>query len=429
MGKHHFDLYIERDISLSDELIVVQTLAIKSPFDNEPDRIHLNIKPKSMKLKLDLNLNTNSSNYCRDKAETLARVSKPNLFPAKQVDKNFYTSTRNCVDDDQLFVCKVVDDRLICRPVAHFLTMRSDLSHFDLKDEIDPKEEVKPVSVKFASSERQGSSTRQRETCEGVDEESEEFQQLKFKAMSSRDATSQRNLLFGGQARVKPDPDAQEEVEFKPNLTSNIDVKPKIERMDVDDIYASVNEEFQSSPKKSNIIRHRVKECLRKAKLVSFEEVYLFLRNYREFDKGSPRKDSLPVNTKDIIDALNEYAVLVQGNWAIKSETLHGDSGDRERTDVTGISINLFTAARDYLLWLFTQNRIVSRPDFAKRVRIPDYDILEIFNQLATFRSDIKKWELKLPTDTKFLEQFPEVVQRQSSLWKVRKASKLSIFH
>lgn len=429
MAQKRYDVYLEDDTSPEDDnLVIVQFPGIRSQFENEPERLHLSIKPKSMKLKLDVDLNTHSHNYCKDKGELLARVSKPQIFPDKQVDKNFYISTKNNVNDAQLFICKTVNNRIVCRPIAHFVTMRSDLSHFDLKDEVDPREEVKPVSVKFAATERQNvPNKRAQDTQEELDEALEEYYLLKFKGMGSREAESHRVALFGKHTRIKPDPDA-EHIDMKPDIQQIPDIKPKIEKMDVDDIYSNAAKSVQSSPKKSKMIRDLVKECLMKAKLVSFEEVYRYVKDYRNFSHGGVNDDRLQINSKDIIDALNEYAVLVQGNWAIKSEVFYGDSGERECTDVTDIPINLFTAARDYLIWLFNQNRIVSRPEYSAKVKIPDHDILELFNQLALFRTDIKKWELKLPTDQRFLDRFPEVVQRQTTFWKVRKANRLSAF-
>lgn len=430
MALEAYDVYIETESSPEDQkLIVTQFPAMKSQFDKDSEKITLSVKPKSMKLKLEVDLDCNSNSYSREKSEYLARQSKPQSFPSKLVDKSIYTSTRNNIDDDQLFVCKTVNNRLVCRPVSHFLTMRPDLTHFDLKDEIDPREEVKPVSVKFGATERQGGPSKRAQDKSEELEQTEEYQSFDFTDMRSKDATKLNDTLFGKSTKIKPDPDA-EMVDKKPLIQQpNLpDIKPKIEKMDIDSIYSNENLNLQSSPKKSNVIRSRVKECLMKAKIVSFEEVYNFIKGYREVPKAHRHEDRVSINTKDILDGLNEYAILVQGNWAIKSEVFYGDSGERESTDVTGIPINLFTAARDYLIWLFNQDRIISRPEFTAKVKIPDHDVLELFNQLSNFRKDIKKWELKLPTDQKFIDNFPEVVQRQATFWKVRKANKFSAF-
>lgn len=404
MARASCGVHIEKGVLDEDgKLVVVQFPAMTSQFDNDPDTIDLSIKPKTTRLR---------------------------LVVESGAQRNAYVSTKNNIDDSQLFVCKRINDRLICVPVSHICTMRSDFSHLNPKEEIDPREEVRPVSVKFASNDRYQSPTKHLTKDAEIDDSTEVFRSLLFKPMKNKFATSQRELLFGKQIKVKPELD-HELKHIKPDVELLPDVKPKVEKIDVDDVYSSSSLKTQIKSEESDLVMKRVKECLTKAKLVSFGEVYQFLINYPKlptnYDDASVERTA--PNTKDILDALNEYAVLVQGNWAVKSEVLYGDSGVRECTDVTGIPINLFTSARDLLLWSFNQNRTVSRPQYSKRVKIPDHDVLELFNQLAIYKSNTKKWELKLPTDKKFLSNFPDVVQRQTTFWKVRKANKLGIFN
>jgi len=421
MAKLKYDLYITHGTTDSDgPLVLVKFPAMRSQFDTSADRIHLEMKPKSMQLRIDIKLDPSSSSYCTEQAHALAGKSIPKTFTEGQVNRNSFSSSNVSVENDQLFVCKVIDDRLMCCPVSHILTMRSDFSHFDLKEEVDIKEEVRPVSVKFAGPDRQNAPSRSY-NCQQENDPSDEYQPLNFKCIDSRCSSKQRVLLFGQQMpKVKPDPDA-ESIDKKPDINLIPDIKPKIERMDLDDLYSDETM-GQRESRTSHQIKQLVKECLLKAKLVSFEEIHQFIR------LPSNSKHPSNYNNKDVLDALNECALLVQGNWAVKSELLYGDSSERDCTDVTGVSINLFIAARDYLLWLFTQDRLVNRKIYTSRVRLPDHDVLELFNQLATFKSDIRRWELKLPSDVRFIEKFPDIVQRHVSFWKVRRANKLSIF-
>ncbi|GLJ59117.1 hypothetical protein SUGI_1493140 [Cryptomeria japonica] len=424
MAKQRFDLYIEN--SMSDEtssLVLMRFPAMQSQFENPEDMIKLSVKPKSLKFKLETLLDQDTNNYCHEQASELLRKSNPKSFASGKVDRNFWSSTKVSVDDGQLFVCKIVDERVVCRPISHLFTMRSDFSHFDLKDEVDPKEEARPISVKFAAPDRPNVFQKSQLNNQETDDPSDDYRVLSYKPAKSEESYDQRITLFGrNKLKVEPDIDAGLE-DKKPDIVFLPDIKPKIEKID-QDIYSSEVVNSQQSPRKSVQIRERVKDCLLKAKLVSFEEVYQFVKGYNRYVS-----DDVQVSNKDLLDSLNELAILVQGNWAVKSEVLYGDSSERNSTSVTGISINLFIAARDYLLWLFNQERLVSRLEYSKRVRIPDYDVIELFNQLSIFKRDLLKWELKLPTDTRFLKQFPEVVQRQANFWKVRRNNELSIFH
>lgn len=426
------DLIVENN--LGDDacsLVLMQFPAMKSQFDNPADLVKLSIKPKSMKAKLEVLLEPGDSEYCKETAKSIALKSIPKTFANDMVDKNIYTSTREPIEDGQLFVARIIDGKMICRPVKDILTLRSDFSHFDLKEEVDPKEEVKVISVKFSAQDRQcGSNASKPANAQqqaDADEATDDYQVLKYTPLDSRDAALERDTLFGRpEAKVKPDPDALASdptpMDVKPDITKLMpDIKPKLEKMDVDND-SPYNNQPQLTSKKAGFIKQKVKDCLLKAKLVNLEEVHQHVRGYGQ------NVDTSPINNKDVLDALSEYAVLVQGNWAIKSEVLYGDSSDREFTDVTGVSINLFINARDYLLWLFTKSRLVSRIDFSRSVRMPDHDILELFNQLAVYRDKLKRWELILPTDEKFLEKFPDIVTRQNTFWKVRRANKLAIF-
>lgn len=425
MAKQRFDLYIEN--GMSDEtssLVLMRFPAMRSQFDKPEDSIKLSVKPKSLKFKLETLLDQDTNNYCHEQASDLLRRSNPKSFASGKVDRNYFCSTKISVDDGQLFVCRIVDDRVVCRPITHLFTMRSDFSHFDLKDEVDPKEEAKPISVKFAAPDRPNAFQKNQSNNQETDDPLDDYEVLSYRPAKSEVASEQRIALFGrNKLKVEPGIDAELIEDKKPDVVFVPDIKPKIERTD-QDIYSSEVVNSHQSPRKSILIKERVKDCLLKAKLVSFEEVYQYVKGYNRYVS-----DDIQISNKDLLDSLNELAVLVQGNWAVKSEVLYGDSSERNSTSVTGISINLFIAARDYLLLLFNQERLVGRLEYSRRVGIPDHDVIELFNQLSIFKKDLLKWELKLPTDTRFLKQFPEIVQRQANFWKVRRNNELSIFH
>lgn len=394
-----YDLIIEDNPTPPEDarFVSMRFPAMRSQLENQADLIKLKVKPSNMKFKLD-------------------------------VEHNKYSSTVDNVEEDRLFVCQVVQNMLICRPLSYLVTMRADLTHLDQKDEIDEKEmkeEAQPILVKFSQVDRQSKYPTRASAAEPEDLISE-FEDLLYKPVNSRDANAQRVALFGAR-KVKMEVDSDPtQVDVKPDVKPDIkpipNIIPKSEKMDVEDIYSGTNQSSSSRKPTKDAVKRLVKECMLKAKLVSFEEVYRFIDDRNDTNKP------FQFNNKDILDALTEFAVLVQGNWAVKSEVLYGCSVERECTDVTGIPIGIFIAARDYLLWLFNQNRLVTRLDYSRQVRLPDHDVLVLFNQLATFRTDLRKWELKLPTDERFIRQFPEFVQRQANFWKVRRANKLSLF-
>lgn len=398
MIKHRYDVYLNGGSDAS--LVLMRFPAMKSQFDNPADQIQLTIKPKSYQLRLEVARDPNGPNFCPDRAHGQ--------------NSNIYTSTKTNLEDSQLYVCKLFGGRLICHPISSLLTLRSDFSHFNIRDET-TSEEIRPVSVRLAAPERQVLSSRVRETDQ--EDPLDEPKTLSYASLLSRDSSQQRMSLF---RFCKPDPDAEPEDRkpfiIPPPAVGLEDRKPSIvppldtELEDRKPFVVS-----QPDVKVSKTIKQRVKDCLLKAKLISFEEARISTSDSN-------------IASRDIVDALTEYAILVQGNWVVKSEILHGDSSVVDCTDVTGVSIRLFNAARDYLLWLFDQKRFVSRIEFINNVRIPDHDVLELFKELGTLNQETKLWEFKLPRDVKFLEDFAHVAQKQAALWKIRRANKLSIF-
>lgn len=430
MATKRYDVFIENnDPEDQSSLILMKFPAMRSQLDNPSESLQLSVRPKSLKMKLQVALDPKSPEFHLDKAESLATKSVPKTFANNFVDKNIYLSSKHTVDDGQLFAAMVVNDQLACQPISHIITMRSDLSHFDVREESDVKEEVRPVSVKFAGPERSSFAPKASIVKEDPDDQlPDEEINLSFTPSSSENAQSERDSLFGSQIPIPKIEPGTEILDKKPHIY-HPDVKPKLEKVYTSDIFSIGAEHVissQGAPSTSHIrqssVKKIVRECLMKAKIVSFEELYEYIKRHRD-SKGLGQLCS-----KDMLDALSELAILVQGNWIIKSEVLYRDGKQRDLTDESGVSLNLFIAARDYLLWLFSQNREVNRLEYSRIVRLPERDILGLLKQLAIFNSNSKNWELKLPTDSKFISSFPDYVQRQANLLKVRRANKLSIF-
>ncbi|GBN47276.1 DNA-directed RNA polymerase III subunit RPC5 [Araneus ventricosus] len=72
------------------------------------------------------------------------------------------------------------------------------------------------------------------------------------------------------------------------------------------------------------------------------------------------------VDTLSIERLLQQIGVLVQGCWAVKSELLYAEN---TVSPDTGVSAKQLINARDYILWLFTKTRFVTRQDILSAIR------------------------------------------------------------
>lgn len=394
MMEASYELHLETgDVDQNSFLGMFRFPTLESPLNHHSSNLKLCLKEKSLQAKLEYDQNVDGKHHIHN-----------------------YTSNHPPVKDDQLFVAQIVNDRIVLRKAPFLFTLRYDFSHLNPKEEIDTNEEVRPVSVKFAGPEKP-----QRHAAYKNDDADiqDEYRTLSIHSLDSFEAINARASLFGEKKpKIKPEP--VESYTQSSDRVETMDMKPKIEPdtapMDIDIPETEFHRDPSSMEKPINI-KKEVHEFLLRAQIVSYQEVMNYLK------KSYPSSE---ICDKDLVTALSDFALLVQGNWVIKGEVLYGSGGDI--TDVTGISINLYSSARDYLLLLYTQNREVSRADFRRKVRIPDYDIETLFKQVATLQKESKLWEFKLSTDNDFMERYPELVQRQNTFWKVRKANKLSIF-
>ncbi|XP_060522207.1 DNA-directed RNA polymerase III subunit RPC5 [Cylas formicarius] len=123
------------------------------------------------------------------------------------------------------------------------------------------------------------------------------------------------------------------------------------------------------------------------------------------------------VTTDGLLKHLQKVAVLVKGNWVVKSEVLFPDN---TFSATSGVPSELMCRARDYVLYLFTKQQYVERKKVSSVMKIPSEELKEIFAGVSKLRTHNKGWELSLPTDYDFLSKHPDLAQRQGLFWEHR---------
>ncbi|KDR19405.1 DNA-directed RNA polymerase III subunit RPC5 [Zootermopsis nevadensis] len=118
-------------------------------------------------------------------------------------------------------------------------------------------------------------------------------------------------------------------------------------------------------------------------------------------------------DTASLLRVVQQVAVLVQGNWIVRSDILYPKD---TASSISGVPAELMCQGRDYVLYLFTQNRHVDRLRVSSVIRLPSEEIKEILEQISKVQGN-KRWELRLPVDKAFISRYPEVVQRQQMWW------------
>ncbi|KAL2651484.1 hypothetical protein R1flu_019612 [Riccia fluitans] len=104
---------------------------------------------------------------------------------------------------------------------------------------------------------------------------------------------------------------------------------------------------------------------------------------------------------QEVLNVLQEKAVLVQGCWVAASNLRYHKP---------------VTIVRDYLLSLFTKNRVVEHSQL-EELRIPKDILREILSSFAVQRGVTQSWEFQESTDRSFIKRHQTVVKEQAQRW------------
>ena len=109
----------------------------------------------------------------------------------------------------------------------------------------------------------------------------------------------------------------------------------------------------------------------------------------------------------ELIQTLEEVGHLVQGCWVLNSELVPG-------------ATDLMIKARDHVLAHFNGSRVIQRRTALEPFKLNSDIARELLAPLGMLKPRAG-WEWCRPTDEDFIENFPQVVERQNAYWGRRK--------
>eukprot|EP00638_Chattonella_subsalsa_P018598 CAMPEP_0117864730 /NCGR_PEP_ID=MMETSP0950-20121206/6326_1 /TAXON_ID=44440 /ORGANISM="Chattonella subsalsa, Strain CCMP2191" /LENGTH=501 /DNA_ID=CAMNT_0005715697 /DNA_START=13 /DNA_END=1518 /DNA_ORIENTATION=+ len=141
-------------------------------------------------------------------------------------------------------------------------------------------------------------------------------------------------------------------------------------------------------------LSEKVLQLLRRAGVVSF-------RAMLDCEAGVQGEDEL-------VSALMRHAVLVRGNWVLRSS-------QREHLS------NLQIMARDCILVMMEKFGAISRPQLQETLSaFTPPQLIEILSEFATLNKKLRRWEMKIPDCYQFIEEFGAVAAEQQRQWTKR---------
>lgn len=390
------------------------------------------IKPTNETVKLEVQLNAISSNFDIGKAEDVAlRVDGPAehrkrdkevFFKNNLLDKIEYVSSK-VGDNVERYGIGIFDGQEYhITPLKGLLRLKPYYPHLDreAKKKVDTKQKEEPspststakqVTVKFSQG---GDAEKWKKLNENsykaiMQRQAEEkWIECDWKPQKSELSNLEKMKLFAEESCETVSPTEQ---------TGNL--VDYLKRLVPEDKEHAIS--LPSLP--SNVVSfgslrvlpllEQCKLLLKDAKIMTFQQLTMLLAGC----------EGLTVDS--LLKALPQVAVLVRGNWVVKSEILFPNGSF---SSVSGVPADIMCRARDYVLILFTKQQYIERRKVSAIIKVPSEETKEIFTGVSKLRYS-KGWELNLPIDSEFIKKYPEVVNKQTSLWETRELQLNNFFH
>ncbi|OWR51245.1 DNA-directed RNA polymerase III subunit RPC5 [Danaus plexippus] len=371
--------------------------------------INASIKPKNQLVRMEIGLDTYSEKYCPSKGEQIAlntdgpqeskyikdkEKERSQYFRNGIMDKIVYESSSPCLETKHYAVAILQDKELHCTPIKGICQLRPSYSYFDKQDKRkidkskaensdDEEKESEPqqVTVKFSRAETDVAKKAREKSYESISQKiaNEPWYDAFWRKLDDDHADLERLKLFS-------------------STTSDGSALTLGATEYINTLVPSLTDEAEMPPVKKTSLQDQIKEILLNAKLMTFNELRSLVRN----DEGSFVSESA------LLAALGGVACCVRGLWTARSQQMY--------TRPAPAPPRLMCAARDHVLYLFTQHSYVDRRKIAAAVRLPAQEVLEILRSVAKLNPQTG-WELLLPPDSAFEAKYPEVIQRQNLYW------------
>ncbi|XP_046406356.1 DNA-directed RNA polymerase III subunit RPC5-like [Ischnura elegans] len=373
------------------------------------------IKPHHQEVELELQLNTRSPNYDVGKGEQIvlncsSAKGQPESseYESGMMDKHILRSGPRVVENACSYCIGVFQDgELLVTPIRGIVQLQPSFPYLDADRQ--PKEDAKEVEDENAEEDAQKINVK------FARQESDRFKkarEMSFGFLNKKRAEEQwfSTNFYNSQSEEAE----QERLKLLSFSTQNEVTGLDIEKTDyMKNLVPPESSDYYSSPSstmdlisldkmKALTMGDQVKMLLRSAKIIGFGKLLALLNQEKE--------------AVNVLRFLQAVAVLINGNWVVKSDVLYPKDSE---SSFNGVPADLMCRARDYMLSLFTKNKYLDRSEIAATVKLPLAEVTEILSHVSQYKAG-KGWELLLPCDEEFIKRYPEVVQRQSLWWEAK---------
>ncbi|KAM4025700.1 DNA-directed RNA polymerase III subunit RPC5 [Anomaloglossus baeobatrachus] len=412
------DVYLAK--SLAEKLYLFQ-YPIRPSLMNYDGVPHLSarIKPKQQKVELDLAINTMSPNYCRSKGEQIALNvdgtcnDETSTYSSKLMDKQTFSSIQAAGNTSRYAVGYYRKGEIHVTPLHGILQLRPSFTYLDKADskhrereaandaagdssQDEGEDDVKQVTVRFSRPETEQAKQRRAQSYEFLQKKQAEESWVHLHYCGIKDSRSEHEkqyLLCQNQTMSENQELMKSSSEYLQMLMP-----------------PSVQEEAEKPVAPSNVLSMAQLRTLPLA-----DQIKILMKNVKVIPFAN-LMGLMAAGTESIavLRCIQQVAMLVQGNWVVKSDVVYPKESSSPHS---GVSSEVLCRGRDFVMWKFTQDRWVVRKEVATVTKLCQEDVKDFLDHMAIPRIN-KGWEFMLPFDEDFMKKHPDVVQRQSMLWK-----------
>ncbi|XP_053196963.1 DNA-directed RNA polymerase III subunit RPC5 [Scomber japonicus] len=410
------DVYLAK--SLAEKLYLFQYPVRPSAMTyDDVNHLAAKIKPKQQRVELEMAINTMSPNYCRSKGEQIAlnvdgtAYDETNTYSAKVMDKQTFSSIQATTNTSRYAAAVFRKGELHVTPLTGILQMRPSFSYLDKADnktrereaaneggdssQDEAEEEAKAITVRFARPESEQARQRRIQSYEFLQKKQAEepWVHLHYHGVKDSRSDHEKQYLFCQSV------DASQNTELvktpkeylamlMPPLTEEKVVKP-----------VGPSNVLSMAQLRTLPLGEQVKTLMKNVKVMPFANLMGLLAS--------------GTDSTAVLRCIQQVALLVQGNWVVKSDVLYPKNTCSPHS---GVPAEVLCRGRDFVMWRFTLERSLMRKEIAAIIKLPPEDVKEFLEHVAVPRIN-RGWEFLLPTDVDFIKKHPDVAHRQHMLW------------
>uniref|UniRef100_A0A8D0G9Y4 RNA polymerase III subunit E n=1 Tax=Sphenodon punctatus TaxID=8508 RepID=A0A8D0G9Y4_SPHPU len=383
------------------------------------DVTHLSakIKPKQQKVELEMAIDTLNPNYCRSKGEQIALnvdgtcTDETSTYSSKLMDKQTFCSSQTTSNISRYAAAIYRKGEIHLTPLHGILQLRPSFSYLDKADakhrereaaneagdssQDEAEDDVKQITVRFSRPESEQARQRRVQSYEFLQKRHAEEHWVHLHYYGLRDSRSEHErqyLLSQGHGMAD-----NTELVKSPSEYLMMLVPPSVE--EEKDRPVAPSNVLSMAQLRTLPLADQIKILMKNVKVMPFANLLSLLAS--------------GTDSTAVLRCIQQVAMLVQGNWVVKSDVLYPKD---TASPHSGVPAEVLCRGRDFVMWKFTQGRWIVRKEVATVTKLCPEDVKDFLEHMSVSRIN-KGWEFMLPYDDDFVKKHPDVVQRQQMLW------------